>query len=259
MVTGSSSGIGAACARFLALEGVRVVVHGRDAARTQAVADDIRAQGGEAAVALGDLSTESGASATIMAAGQAFGGIDILVNNAGGACGHAHESWFDASLNDWAESYRHNTLTAVRLIHAFVPHMREMGWGRVIQISSRNAISPHARFGEYGAAKAALNNLTLSLSKVLAGTGVTSNGIMPGLIYTPHLDPWFRDVARKCAGSDDPEDGKRHVIEHVVRQTVSRLGRPEDIAAAVVMLASPRSDYITGTTLRIDGGATPTL
>ena len=94
-------------------------------------------------------------------------------------------------MDEWTESYRQNTLPAVRLAQAFVPAMRERGWGRVIHISSRNAISPYAQFGPYGAAKAALNNLTLSLSKALAGTGVTSNGIMPGLIYTPMAEPWF--------------------------------------------------------------------
>ena len=78
---------------------------------------------------------------------------------------------------------------------------RERGWGRVIQISSRNAISPHAQFGGYGAAKAAVNNFTLSLSKALSGTEVTSNGIMPGLIDTPQLDSWFVQIAEKHAGT----------------------------------------------------------
>jgi NAD(P)-dependent dehydrogenase (short-subunit alcohol dehydrogenase family) len=150
----------------------------------------------------------------------------------------AHRTWFDAPLEEWAETYRHNALAAVRLIQAFVPGMRERRWGRVIQISSRNAISPHAQFGPYGASKAAVNNLALSLSKALAGTGVTSNGVMPGLIYTPQLDSWLKNV---------------------VHQTVDRLGQPRDIGAAVCYLASPLSDFMTGTTFRIDGGATPTV
>ena len=91
-------------------------------------------------------------------------------------------------FQEWIDDYHQNTIAAVRLIHAFTPAMKERGWGRLIQVSSRNAISPHAHLPTYGAAKAALNNVTLSLSKELAGTGVTSNGIMPGLIYTPQLD-----------------------------------------------------------------------
>lgn len=259
LVTGSSSGIGAEIARMLAAEGVKAVVHGRDAARTQAVAKEIEDSGGQAAIALGDLTRDDGAKAVIEAAGRAFGGIDILVNNVGGSASVERPTWFDAPLEEWAENYSHNTLVAVRLIQAFVPGMRERRWGRVIQISSRNAISPHAQFGAYGAAKAALNNLTLSLSKALAGTGVTSNGVMPGLIYTPQLDSWFVEVARQQTGTSDPKAGQEHVLKNIVRQTVDRLGQPRDIAAAVCYLASPLSDFMTGTTFRIDGGATPTV
>jgi 3-oxoacyl-[acyl-carrier protein] reductase len=259
LVTGSSSGIGAEIARMLAAEGVKVVVHGRDGARAQGVISDIEGSGGSAKVALGDLTTDDGGAVVIDDASRAFDGIDILVNNVGGSASVSHPTWFDAPLEEWAENYRNNALVAVRLIQAFVPAMRKRGWGRVIQISSRNAISPHAQFGGYGAAKAAVNNLTLSLSKALAGTGVTSNGIMPGLIYTPQLDSWFLETARKLRDSDDPAVGRDHILKNVVHQTVSRLGQPSDIAAAVVFLASPLTDFMTGTTFRIDGGATPTV
>ena len=119
-------------------------------------------------------------------------------------------------------------------------------------------ISAYAEFGPYGAAKAALNNLTLSLSKALAGTGVTSNGIMPGLIYTPLVDHWFAALAEQ-QGSDDLAVGRDFAIRNVLRQTVSRIGEPKDIAFAVCMIASPLSDFMTGTTIRVDGGATPTV
>jgi 3-oxoacyl-[acyl-carrier protein] reductase len=259
LVTGSSSGIGAEIARMLAAEGVKVVVHGRDHARTQAVAMEIETAGGRAATALGELTNEAEATAVIETAQRAFDGIDILVNNAGGSASVTYASWFDASLEDWAENYRHNALAVVRLVHAFVPGMRQRRWGRVIQISSRNAISPHAQFGGYGAAKAAVNNITLSLSKALAGTGVTSNGVMPGLIYTPQLDSWFLEMARVHTGTTDIRAGQDYVLKNVVRQTVDRLGQPKDIAAAVCYIASPISDFMTGTTFRIDGGATPTI
>ena len=258
LVTGSSAGIGAEVARFLAREGVEVVVHGRNAERAGAVANEITTAGGRAALAIGDLSTAEGLSRVIDAVERALGGIDILVNNAGGPTNMAHASWFDAPLEEWIDDYKSNTLPAVRLVQAFVPGMRERRWGRVIQISSRNAISPHAPLGAYGASKAALNNFTLSLSKALAGTGVTSNGIMPGLIYTPALDGWFREVAAK-QGSTDPAEGRAWVLKNAVHQTVDRVGMPADIAAAVCFLASPRTDFMTGTTFRIDGGATPTV
>jgi len=259
LVTGSSSGIGAEIARMLAGEGVKVVVHGRDLARIYAVLAEIEAAGGEAKPAPGDLVTETGAGAVIEAARRAFGGIDILVNNVGGSTSVSHPSWFDAPPEEWADNYQQNLLPAVRMIQALVPEMRDRRWGRVIQISSRNAISPHAQLGGYGAAKAAMNNLTLSLSKALAGTGVTSNGIMPGLVETPQLHGWFVEMARKHTGSADPEIGKAFVLKNIVHQTVGRLGRPRDIAAAAVFLASPLTDFMTGTTIRIDGGSTPTI
>jgi 3-oxoacyl-[acyl-carrier protein] reductase len=88
---------------------------------------------------------------------------------------------------------------------------------------------------------------------------VTSNGVMPGLTYTPMLDSWFLKTARTQAGSDNPKPGHEHFLKNVVHRTVDRLGQPKDIAAAVCYLASPLSDFVTETTFRIDGGATPTL
>jgi len=258
LVTGSSSGIGAEIARMLALEGVKVVVHGRDRARAQRVVADIEGKGGNAALALGDLMTDDGVKAVIEATTQAFGGVDILVNNAGGSNSMSAPGWFETLVEEWSDSYRQNALPAVLLAQAFVPAMRQRGWGRVIQISSRNAISPYAQAGPYGAAKAALNHLTLSLSKALAGTGVTSNGIMPGLIQTPLAEPWFKALAKQL-GSDDLQVGRDFALKNVLQQTVARIGQPSDIAVAVCFIASPLSDFMTGTTIRIDGGATPTI
>jgi len=258
LVTGSTSGIGAEIVRMLALEGVKVVVHGRDAGRAQAVIAAVEAAGGTAAAAVGDLMTEDGLEAVIKGTERAFGGIDILVNNAGGSTRGTMSGWFETPAREWTESYSQNTLPALRLAQVLVPAMRERGWGRVIQISSRNAISPYAQAGPYGAAKAALNHLTLSLSKALAGTGVTSNGIMPGLIHTPLADPWFQALAQQL-GSDDPKVGVDFALKNVLQQTVTRVGQPRDIAVAVCFIASPLSDFMTGTTFRIDGGATPTV
>lgn len=258
LITGSSSGIGAEVARMLAREGVTVVVHGRDRDRARAVVTEIVQNGGKAALALGDLMTADGVDAVIKSTQQAVGTIDILVNNAGGSNRTTAPGWFETPPEEWAESYCQNTLPAVRLAQAFVPAMRQRGWGRVIQISSRNAISAYAQFGPYGAAKAALNNLTLSLSKALAGTGVTSNGLMPGLIYTPLVDPWFKALAKQL-GSDDPQVGRDFALKNVLQQSVARVGHPSDIAVAVCFIASPLSDFMTGTTFRIDGGATPTV
>lgn len=258
LVTGSTAGIGAAIAESLAREGVTVVVHGRSEDRAKPVVGRIAAAGGKAHYALGDLGSDEGAKSVIDQALAAIKHVDILVNNVGGSV-EGKITWFDTTMAEWAESYDKNVLAAVRMIRALVPAMRERGWGRVIQISSRNGISPHANMPSYGAAKAAMNNLTLGLSKELAFSGVTSNAVMPGLIYTQQLEQFFIDIARREGFGDDTGRAKDYALKNVVRQTVSRLGEPNDIAAYVCYLASPLSDFMTGTVVRIDGGSTPTL
>src|SRR5258708_3103706 len=165
LVTGSTSGIGAEIARMLALEGVRVVVHGRDRARAQTVVSGIEDKGGQPPVPFGDLMTAEGAEAVVKATEQAVGHIDILVNNAGGSNSSTLSGWFETPVDEWSDSYRQNALPTVRLAQAFVPAMRQRGWGRVIQISSRNAISAYAQCGPYVAEEAGLDYLSLRMSQ----------------------------------------------------------------------------------------------
>ena len=116
LVTGSTSGIGAEIARMSAQEGVKVVVHGRDRCRAQGVVADIEAKDGQAAVALGDVMTADGVEAVIKATEQAFGGVDILVNNVGGSNSATSSGWFETPVEQWAESYRQNTLPAGKMV-----------------------------------------------------------------------------------------------------------------------------------------------
>src|SRR5208283_1658802 len=125
LVTGSTSGIGAEIARMLAHEGVRVIVHGRDRARAQAVVTEIEAKGDRADVALGDLMAADGIETVIETTNRALGGLDILVNNAGGSNSRNAAGWVEPPLDEWIESYRQNALPAVRLAQAFVPAMRD--------------------------------------------------------------------------------------------------------------------------------------
>ncbi len=255
LVTGSTSGIGAGCARLLAAEGVRVAINGRNRERAEAVAADIRAVGGDAEIVLGDINDPGEAEAVVARVNAAFGGLDILVNNVGNITHEFRASLFTTPIADWVSDYEQNLVASVRLILAFAPAMVERGWGRVIQISSRSAIAAMPSLATYGAAKAAINHMTVSLSKELSKTGVTSNAVMPGVIYTPAVEGWFADLARRYADSDDIEAGKAYYLAHIADQAVNRLGSPEDIAAAVCYLASPRSDFVTGTTIMVDGGA----
>jgi NAD(P)-dependent dehydrogenase (short-subunit alcohol dehydrogenase family) len=255
LVTGASSGIGEAIATTLAAEGARVVVHGRDQARTNAVVAAIRANGGKAEPALGDLASEPGASAVAESAQKAFGGIDILVNNAGGPSDPSlGMGIFDLDPQLWVDTYERNVISCLRLSAYFAPQMTERGWGRIIQITSGLSFAPRGIQGDYTASKAALNNFTFNLSRALKNTGVTVNGVSPGMTVTPVLESWLESMADGAGLGRDRDKGERLVLENVVQLTVDRLGQPQDVADAVTFLASPRADYINGTTIRVDGG-----
>ena len=126
VVTGSSSGIGEAIAKAMAAEGASVVVHGRREAEAKRVAAEIKAAGGKAVVALGDLSTDAGADAVAKVADQAFGGADILINNAGA---FPHVPWLESTAEQWTELYNQNVGSMVRLITRLVPGMKQRGLG----------------------------------------------------------------------------------------------------------------------------------
>jgi NAD(P)-dependent dehydrogenase (short-subunit alcohol dehydrogenase family) len=255
LVTGSSSGIGAAVARELAAEGVAVVIHGRDGAKAAEVAREIEASGARAAVALGDLTVDEEAAAVADAAEAALGGIDILVNCAGGVVRSDNPQWQDVTPDEWLASYNLNVVSIFRLAQRLSPAMIERGWGRIINISSVGGSRFSGRLPEYGGAKAAVDHFTGNLSKSLAPHGVTVNVVIPGTVLTPQAERWILTLREQNGWSDDFAENERLYTSEFSPQPVPRLGRAEEIAAAVAFLASPRSDFTTGAALRIDGGS----
>jgi NAD(P)-dependent dehydrogenase (short-subunit alcohol dehydrogenase family) len=252
LVTGSSSGIGEAIARMLAEEGAAVVVHGRNRERAEKVAKQI----GAAGTAIGDLSTDEGAAAVHGEARAALGGnIEILVNNAGGSStGNTSKGPLDIGIADYVSNYHANALAAVRLAHLAVPEMVGARFGRVINVSSAVAIQPNNVGVDYSAAKAALNNFTVSLAGSLKGVGVTVNTVTPGVIM---VDGLVRFGRTKFGDPNMPFDEiARRLAELKVFDLppVGRLGLPEEVALVACMLASPRLGYVTGSNYRVDGG-----
>lgn len=250
LVTGSSAGLGEAMVRMLAAEGADVVVHGRDRARAEAIAGAIVASGGRADVAIGDLARGDEAEA-VVAQTLAGGEIDILVNNAGH---YHHLDWHTATPEKWAETYEINVISAVRMIQAIVPAMVGRGWGRVIQIGGGLASQPIPMQPDYEASLAARHNLAVSLARRLKDTGVTSNIVSPGAILVPAVKELLEKIAPAHGWGDRWEDIESGCVKDMVPNDIGRLGRPEEIAAAVVYLASGNGAYISGATLRVDGG-----
>ncbi|MDI3288774.1 SDR family NAD(P)-dependent oxidoreductase [Polyangium sp. 15x6] len=250
LVTGATAGLGEAIATFLAAEGVHVVVHGRDEGRADKVAEAIRAAGGRAEVALGDLASDAGADSVATKA-LAGGPIDILVNNAGV---YHHRNWTEATPAIWLDTYQTNVLSSVRMIQRLVPQMRARGWGRVIQIGGGLAQQPIAMQPDYNASLAARHNLAVSLARELQGSGVTSNVVAPGAILVPSVQQLLTEVAPRFGWGDSEDAIERGAVRDLVPNDVGRLGRPKEIAAAVAYLASPHADYVSGAVLRVDGG-----
>ncbi|MEV4413786.1 SDR family oxidoreductase [Catellatospora sp. NPDC049609] len=227
-----------------------VVIHGRGADRANAVAEAVRAEGGTAAVAIGDLSTDAGADA-VAAAALADGPVDILVNNAGV---YDHLSWTDATPELWASTYNTNVISGVRMVQRLVPQMRERGWGRVIQIGGGLASQPIAAQPHYNATLAARHNLAVSLARELKDSGVTSNVVSPGAILVDSVQELVTNIAPDHGWSGTWEQIERAAANDWVPNDIGRFGRPHEIAGAVAYLCSGYADYVSGATIRVDGG-----
>jgi NAD(P)-dependent dehydrogenase (short-subunit alcohol dehydrogenase family) len=235
LVTGSDASTGAAIAHRLSTEGAAVVIHGRKAEAVNDVVDTIRSGGGQATGTVADLVNPAECERFI-AATMAEGPIDILVNNAGA---FVIRGWDEATPEDWLTLYAVNVAATVRCIQGFLPSMRARGWGRIIQIGTGEAINPFATMPDYAATKAALLNLTVSLSKHLARSGVTVNTVSPGIIVTPGVEQFYRLEASHRGWGGDWKTIETHILAEVLDNPVGRLGRPEEVADLVAFVASP--------------------
>jgi 3-oxoacyl-[acyl-carrier protein] reductase len=255
LVTGSSSGLGAAIVRMLAAEGIDVIVHGRNENRCSAIADSIRSNGGSAEYVIGDLTTDDGADAVAKAV-LAKGQVDILINNIGV---YHFQPWMNATVQNWSDTYNSNVLSYVRMIQRLLPQMKTLGWGRVIQIGSSAAIQPMSAQPDYSASTAARHNLTVSLARELQGTGITSNTISPGAMLVETTRTMILGMAEQQGWGNDWDIIEKNAVSQLAGTAINRLGRPEEVAGLVAYLASPLADYINGSVLRVDGGLIQTL
>ncbi len=252
VVTGASKGIGLAVARTLLDEGARVVATSRT--RTS----DLDRLGGELLHVPADLMDPHAPAEVVARAVETFGGVDILVNNAGGPPPGARLPRFGflgLGDDDWLDMFEFNLLSAVRACRAALPLMVERGAGAIVNVSSVHGRQPSGVNVDYGAAKAALINLTKALAEEFGPQGIRVNGVCPG----PVLTPWWTDeggaadIFAAHVGSD--RNGVlTTVAPELMQLTTGRLADAQEIADAVAFLASPRSASTIGTELLVDSG-----
>ncbi|MGW5406884.1 SDR family NAD(P)-dependent oxidoreductase, partial [Streptomyces spiralis] len=195
--------------------------------------------------AVGDLATEQGTAAVL----KAVPTVDILVNNLG-IFGAAAPLEIDDA--EWRRYFEVNVMSAVRLIRAYLPGMKERGWGRILNLASDSAVVIPAEMIHYGMTKTSLLAVSRGFAKDAAGTGVTVNSVIAGPTHTGGVEEFVRELV----GSEPPWDEAQHafMVKYRPQSLLQRLIEPEEIANMVVYLASPLASATTGGALRVDGG-----
>jgi 3-oxoacyl-[acyl-carrier protein] reductase len=247
LVLASSKGLGRAIAISLAKEGAKVVLTGRSVELLEATAQEIKASGGFAYVLPWDLHQLDQIDAKVSQIEQEVGHVDILINNSGGP---PMSQAFNQPIELWQTQFNQMVLMIMKVTDRVLPHMRANKWGRIITTTSSGTVAPIANLAISNTLRLALNGWTKTLANEVASEGVTVNIILPGRILTErivHLDE-----------QRSKNEGKP--LEEVMQKSVSsipmkRYGMPEEYADVATFLASQKASYITGTTLRVDGGS----
>jgi NAD(P)-dependent dehydrogenase (short-subunit alcohol dehydrogenase family) len=252
VVTGASKGIGLAVARGLLEEGARVVA----ASRTRT--PELEALEGELLHVPVDLMGPAAPAEVVARGVEAFGGLDILVNNAGGPPPGAklpRLGFLGLGDDAWQAMFEFNLFSAVRATRAALPHLLEGEGSAIVNVSSGMALQPSAANVDYTAAKAALMCLTKSLAEEFGPQGVRVNGVCPGPVRTA----WWTDEGGAAdilaaQAETDRDTVLDKLAPELMQLTTGRLVDPQEIADAILLLASPRSGSTTGTELVVDGG-----
>jgi NAD(P)-dependent dehydrogenase (short-subunit alcohol dehydrogenase family) len=253
VVTGASRGIGLAIVRTLLDEGALVVA----TSRTSGPGLDALA-GPSLAHVPADLMDPDAPGRVVERAVERFGGLDILVNNAGGpppGVTMPRFGFLTPTDGDWREMFEFNLFSAVRAIRAALPHMLDRGGGAIVNVSTAGARRPNQINQDYNAAKAALSNLTRSLSEEYGPQGIRVNTVSPGPVLT---DWWTKDGGAADVFAAHAGESRQAVLDSVAPEmmdlTTGRLAEPQEIADVVALLASPRSASTTGADYAVDSG-----
>lgn len=239
LVTGGRREIGRAIALGLAAQGARVVIHHAGTAEelhdAQGVVGEIEAAGGQAVALAADFAAPGAAAGLAREAVAAFGAIDILVLN---ASIEIRQAWTDITDAAFDAQVNVNLRATLALMQGLMPAMAERGWGRVLTIGSIQQVSPSPVMLVYAGAKAMQHNWAMNLARQLGASGLTVNNLAPGVIHTARN--------RDALVTDGPA--------LLARVPVGRLGRPDDLVGAALLLCSDAGSYINGANLFVDGG-----
>lgn len=239
IITGGGSGIGRAIAQRFAIEGADCIVVGRTIEKVKQTAEDIKTIGARSLALKTDVSVSADVARMVKEAIDKFGRVDILVNSAG-VC--IRKRTFDYTEEDWDQTLNINLKSVFLCCKEVVPVMLRQRKGKIVNVAS---IAGQVGFpragGAYGASKAGIINLTAHMAAELAPYKINVNAVSPGTTQTPMNADTILETPEK----------KRRIIEHI---PYGRLGQPEDIAAAVLFLASDQSDFISGSVIVVDGG-----
>lgn len=248
LVLASSRGLGLGIATALAREGANVLLVGRSGEKLAENCKAINAEGkGKADWVWGDLADENFVESMVAAVKEKLGGIDILVNNTGGPTpGVATEMTVD-KLSTFFETM---VLKVITLTNTLLPQMKEQGWGRILTVASSGVFEPIPNLALSNTLRSALVGWNKTLATEVANSGVTVNMLLPGRIHTDRID--------ELDGANAKRQGKSvEEIRAASLKTIpaGRLGKVEEFAAAGAFLCSEPASYITGSMLRVDGGA----
>ncbi len=235
IVTGGTSGMGRETAKLFAKEGAKVVLTGRNEERAKEVVDEIKKSGGEATYFLADMSNVDIVGEIIDKTVDVYGTVDILFNNAGML---SMSPLLEVDLDEWNKIFNVNVTAALILAQKVAPIMKAKGKGVIINTSSIAGYAGHHGFAAYISSKHAMEGLNKSMAFEL-GPEIRVNAIAPGSINTAMLD---------SAGGEEALD---YIIQGC---TLKRCGLPEDIASVALFLATDDSTYISGQSIKVDGG-----
>lgn len=247
LITGGTSGIGRAAALAFAREGAAVVFTGRRQARGAAVAAEITAAGGQARYAPADHTRPADCAASVAAALEAFGRVDVLFNNAGVVLSGTAETTSEA---DWQLTLDLNVTAAWRMCRLVIPVMRRQGGGIIVNNASDWGLVGAPNALAYSVSKGALVQMTRSLALDHARDQIRVNAVCPGDTY---VERWSEDGYFRGSGAVERAAADQ---EAAAQMPLGRVAGADEIARAVLFLASGDSAYITGATLAVDGGHT---